>query len=166
MSISKCLYEVVIIELKMWNIMSRMNTDEEVTCHILIPQAQDCSSGTRGITRSSTSPYSTTHNTPVFLVSSVFYLWYWIVPPTIEVWQVLKQRCARKLCWKAWGVNPSPGVLLVLRFEGMAMEDFELRAKPCQFCIVFSKELEVTPSGKGCQAVKIQVEALCSRGTF
>lgn len=83
-------------------------------------------------------------------------------PSNRGVTKVLEQRSARKLCWKAWGVNPSPGVL-VLRCEGMAMEGFKLQAKPCQFCIVFSKELS---SGKGCQTLKTQVETLCSRGIF
>lgn len=39
------------------------------------------------------------------------------------------------------------------------MEDFKPQAEPCQFCTVFFKQVEVTPSsGKGCQVVKIQVE--------
>lgn len=73
--------------------------------------------------------------------------------------KLLKWRAARKLCWKACGVNPGTGILLALRFEGMAMEDFKPQAKPCQFCTVFCKQVEVTPSsGKRCQVVKIQVE--------
>lgn len=61
---------------------------EKANCQILIQKAQDCSSGTKGATRSSTSPYSTTHNTPgcsVFVVLSICYLWYQIVPATIKV---------------------------------------------------------------------------------
>ena len=53
-------------------------------------------------------------------------------------------------------------MLLALRFEGMAMKDFKLQAKTSQFCTVFCKQVEVTPSsGKGCQVAKIQVEKQC-----
>lgn len=145
----------------MWHITSRMNTDKKASCQILIQQAQDCSSGTRGTTRSSTSPYSTTHPWLLCIFSFKCFLSLVLDCSTNNqgIRKVLKWRAARKLYWKACGVNPGTGILLALRFEGMAMEDFKPKAKPCQFCTVFCKQVEVTPSsGKGCQVVKIQVE--------
>lgn len=125
--------------LKMWHITSLIKTDEKASCQTLIQQAWDCSSGTQG-TRSSTSPYSTAHNThgySVFLASKVFYLWYWFVcwlfffffTSNPSVSKVLKWRAARKLCWKACGVNPDADVPPTLGSSGLVTRDFNLLAQ-------------------------------------